>query len=261
MQKCTFPFEIVIHDDASTDRTVEIIKEYADIYPSLIFPIYQTENQFSKKEGSIESRFVWPYTRGKYIAICEGDDYWTDSGKLQKQVDLLEADPDCSLCFHNSVMTYVDGSKKDKLFCKDFKNKQTFDTKDLILRNWFVSTASTMFRKSDIPDFPAWRKDVFNGDLALQLFLSLKGKLVYIDEVMSVYRANAINSLSTVKRKSTFWFDNLIFLFLNFNRYTDKKYNRYVRWIVLKLYMQSKVHILYLMFMKIPGPWTKKKSR
>ncbi len=255
MQKCTFPYEILIHDDASTDGTSKIIKNYAASYPALIFPIYQTENQYSKKEGSLEARFVWPNARGKYIAVCEGDDYWTDSGKLQKQVDLLEANPDCSLCFHNAIITFVDKSKRDRHFCKDFKNKQVFGTKDLILKIWFVPTASIMFRKSDKPDFPDWIKEVFNDDLALQSFLSLKGNLIYIDEIMSVYRRYALNSLSAVKRNPTFWHDNLIFFYLNFNKYTKAKYKRYIWWIVTKLYIQSKIHIVYSMVIRVLDPW------
>ena len=86
MQKTTFPIEIIIHDDASTDGTAKIVKEYADKYPDLIVPILQTENQYSQGIKPSQN-FVFPRARGKYIAFCEGDDYWTDPYKLQKQVD------------------------------------------------------------------------------------------------------------------------------------------------------------------------------
>lgn len=101
MQKTTFPVEILIHDDASTDNTASIVREYEEKYPQLIKPIYQTENQYSKKDGTI-GRIQRGRARGKYFATCEGDDYWTDPLKLQKQVEFLEANPDCSLCFHAS---------------------------------------------------------------------------------------------------------------------------------------------------------------
>ncbi len=87
MQKTSFPIEIIIHDDASTDNTANIIEEYANKYPDLFVTILQSENQWSKGGGSIYARFVYPRARGKYIALCEGDDYWTDPLKLQKQVD------------------------------------------------------------------------------------------------------------------------------------------------------------------------------
>jgi glycosyltransferase involved in cell wall biosynthesis len=100
MQETTFPFEIVIHDDASTDGTPEIIREYRDRYPWLIRPIFQTENQF-RKEGIYPFwTYLYPAARGKYIAECDGDDYWTDPLKLQRQFDFMEAHPDYAMCHH-----------------------------------------------------------------------------------------------------------------------------------------------------------------
>jgi len=96
IQQTNFDFEVLIHDDASTDKTAEIIREYEKKYPDIIKPIYQTENQYSKRVG-ITRVFQFPRARGKYIAMCEGDDYWTDPLKLQKQVDFLESNPDYGL--------------------------------------------------------------------------------------------------------------------------------------------------------------------
>jgi glycosyltransferase involved in cell wall biosynthesis len=92
MQKADFSYEILVHDDASTDNTAKIIKEYEQNYPDIIKPIYQTENQYSKKV-KISSAYNFPRAKGKYIAWCEGDDYWTDPLKLQTQVDYMEAHP------------------------------------------------------------------------------------------------------------------------------------------------------------------------
>ena len=89
MQKTDFPFEVLIHDDASTDGTADIIREYETKYPDIIKPIYQTENQYSKGI-KISATYNYPRAKGKYIALCEGDDYWIDPYKLQKQVDFLE---------------------------------------------------------------------------------------------------------------------------------------------------------------------------
>lgn len=99
MQKTNFRFEAIVHDDASTDNTADIIREYAEKYPDIIKPIYETENQYSKKDGSL-LRIMNEASRGKYFALCEGDDYWTDPYKLQKQVDFLESHPDYVLCSH-----------------------------------------------------------------------------------------------------------------------------------------------------------------
>ena len=97
MQKTTFPFEVIVHDDASTDRTQEIIREYAEKYPDIIRPIYQKENQRRLKVSAITT-YVFPEVRGKYVAICEGDDYWTDEEKLQKQIEIMDAHPECHFC-------------------------------------------------------------------------------------------------------------------------------------------------------------------
>lgn len=100
MQETNFPIEILIHDDASTDGTDEIIKEYAEKYTCLILPLFESENQYSKGKQNEIDFFNYRRARGKYIAYCEGDDYWTDPLKLQKQVDFMESHPDYSVCFH-----------------------------------------------------------------------------------------------------------------------------------------------------------------
>ncbi|HPW37667.1 MAG TPA: glycosyltransferase, partial [Syntrophorhabdus sp.] len=109
LQKTDFPIEIIIHDDASTDNTPQIIDEYAKRYSGLIVPILQTENQYSKGINPFIS-FVFPRARGKYIALCEGDDYWADPLKLQKQVDFLEANPDYVISYHNAMIVDEDGN-------------------------------------------------------------------------------------------------------------------------------------------------------
>jgi glycosyltransferase involved in cell wall biosynthesis len=195
IQKTGFSFEILIHDDASTDGTAQIIKEYELKYPDLIFPIYQSENQYSKGNKRILNRFVFPKCRGKYIALCEGDDYWIDPYKLQKQVDILEANQEYSFCFHNASTYFV-----DRDVYEDFNHKlksKNYKTKDLLIKGWFIPSASLFIRKEMIPDpFPEWYFKVFSGDYALELLLSTKGDFFYINNKMSVYRKNVNNSLS-----------------------------------------------------------------
>ncbi len=114
MQKTDFPFEVIIHDDVSTDKTAEIIREYEEEYPDIIKPIYQTEKRFGKKP--ILEDLMFPLVRGKYVATCEGDDYWTSPLKLQKQVDFLDANPDFSVCFHPVTVIYEDKPTESHIF-------------------------------------------------------------------------------------------------------------------------------------------------
>ena len=112
MQKTNFPFEAIVHDDASTDGSAAIIREYAEKYPDIIKPIYETENQYSKKDdslGRIMNAAIHP--DAKYIALCEGDDYWIDPLKLQKQIDFLEAQADYGLAY-SKVKTYIHKDRK-----------------------------------------------------------------------------------------------------------------------------------------------------
>lgn len=112
MQKTNFRYEVLIHDDASKDNTAQIIREYAEKYPEIIVPVLQTENQHSKGV-KITNTILRPMIRGKYIALCEGDDFWTDENKLQRQVDFLEANPDYVACAHNTLVHDCSGKQQD----------------------------------------------------------------------------------------------------------------------------------------------------
>ena len=119
MQKTNFRFEAIVHDDASTDGTAAIICEYAQKYPEIIKPIIETENQYSKHDGTI-GRIMDAHTHGKYIAICEGDDYWIDPLKLQRQFDFLEAHSDFSMVCSQRRLMFEDGSflnERQKAYC------------------------------------------------------------------------------------------------------------------------------------------------
>ena len=220
MQQCNFPIEVIVHDDASTDKTAEIIKEYATKYP-FIRAILQTENQYSKGFP------IWEYlftkeAKGKYIAICEGDDYWTDPLKLQKQVDFMEINKSISFCFHNAMVDYV-GSGISEPFNTKLDSK-TYNTKNLLLDKWLVPTASILLRSQMLENlFPEWYKKIYNGDLGLELLLSNRGDFFYINEIMSVYRKNAINSLSVNGPKGRHFLRRLLFLLFSFRRHTFPK--------------------------------------
>jgi len=143
IQKTSFKFEAIIHDDASTDNSAEIIKEYAKKYPDIIKPIYEKENQYSKQDGSL-TKIMNNACRGKYIAMCEGDDYWTDPYKLQKQVDFLEANPDYGLV-HTKCSYNKDGiirPKQDKV-----KISEGFVFNDLLTHKFYISALTVCIRK------------------------------------------------------------------------------------------------------------------
>lgn len=234
MQKTSFPFEVIIHDDASTDNTAQIIKEYADQNPGLFVTILQTENQWSKGGGSIFARFVFPRARGKYIALCEGDDYWTDPLKLQKQVDFLEKNPDCSLCFHASKSIRNNNPENYSIHKpKKLPVDNKFEMKHAILGGGgFMATNSMLFLREHIQERPEWMNNAPVGDLPLMLLLASKGKMGYLEDMMSVYRImSSTTSWSAsmqnrARRKKHHY--AILKMWSDFDNWTDKKYHRFV---------------------------------
>lgn len=188
MQKTNFKYEIVVHDDASTDNTANIIREYEKKYPNLIRPIYEEENQYSKHDNSIR-KLLDSEMRGKYIAICEGDDYWTDPLKLQKQIDFLENNPDYSMCFHQAIRHYEDCNKKDELY-GDIEDRD-YTGLELYSSSHRPPTASVVMRTSinntDVyKDFVKYNLSF--GDIPLFLTCAHYGKVRGMADIMCVYR-------------------------------------------------------------------------
>lgn len=181
MQQTNFAFEVLIHDDASTDGTTEIIKEYEEKYPDIIKPLYEEENQWVKgRRGS--AVFNFPRAKGKYIAMCEGDDYWTDSLKLQKQADFLEANPDfvmCSHCF--DVLLQEAGRFENKI--EDTNSK--YSLIDLTNGSWPAQTLTVLFRANSLLDKCY---GVVTGDVALFYFLLKQGNGMRLKDNMATYR-------------------------------------------------------------------------
>lgn len=136
----------MINDDASTDGTADIIREYEQKYPDIIKAMYQTQNQWSKKQ-TLSKVLTFPYVRGQYVVLCEGDDYWTDPLKLQKQVDFMESHPDFSICFHPVIMHWDDHCESDSIFpsTEERFGKDVLTLDDLLKSN-FIHTNSVMYR-------------------------------------------------------------------------------------------------------------------
>ena len=192
MQQTTFPFEAIVHDDASTDGSAAIIREYAERYPNTIKPIYETENQYSKHGGS-DSIFrimvdIAMHPNSKYIALCEGDDYWTDPNKLQLQVDLMKTDESIGLV-HTRARVYdqESGQFKEKPWGQPINSFE-----EELIANRPV-TLTTCFRKELFNQYMQFRKIQKGkswkmGDYPLWLYVSYYTKSVFIDKPTGVYR-------------------------------------------------------------------------
>lgn len=191
MQKTNFKYEIIIHDDASTDGTAEIIKEYAEKYPDLIIPIFQSENQYSKGLRGFYAKFVFPKAKGKYIAMCEGDDYWTDPLKLQKQVDFLENHPDYVMCSHRfNILDQESGKQQSDWYGSLYTNVQ-YDIKTVIsFEEWYTQPLSIMFCTKFF-NVEYYRKFEYTRDLVLVYYLLKHGKGILLNEFMGIYRKHS----------------------------------------------------------------------
>lgn len=194
MQKTNFKFEAIVHDDVSTDGSVAIIREYAAKYPDIIKPIYETENQYSKKDGSLD-KIMKDACRGKYIAICEGDDYWTDPFKLQKQVNFLDE--------HQLYSAYATNSKiidKDGNQIRLFSNKESreiYNMNEIVEKRQF-HTASVLWRNRCYRDIcPKYHWDTY-----IWCYLLTKGKIWYDNAITCVYRKAEQGVTSTTPRIS-----------------------------------------------------------
>jgi len=222
MQNTTFPFELVIGEDCSSDRTKQIVQEYACNYPEIISAIFSEENVGMLK-NSIRTLEA---CRGEYIAILEGDDYWTDRDKLQKQADFLEKNENYVMCAHDVKIDYEKDvtDKNQRRFTKpvisaDFKN---------ILDNHFIPTNSLFFRNL-VGRYPAWmtNKKMLAGDVALELMLACHGKCYYMNETMAVKRIN-LGGVTADKTRSRNMSTYRLFLYYYINKYSKRKYGNLI---------------------------------
>jgi glycosyltransferase involved in cell wall biosynthesis len=192
MQKVNFQIEVLIHDDASTDKTVCIINEYETKYPNIVKPIYQKENHFSK--GVAVTRvYQFPRARGKYIALCEGDDYWIDPYKLQKQVDFLESNNDCiGVCTNFMII-----NEKGKTIKKRIKYEY-FEQNGRNIISGLPKSLTVMYRNS-FEAFKVLKRIEFvdNSDEAIAVIMKNWGKIAIIDEITGVYRKHNNGFFST----------------------------------------------------------------
>lgn len=207
MQKTNFPFEVIVHDDAGPDKTADIIREYEAKFPKIIKPIYETENQYSKHDGSL-GRIVDAACKGKYIALCEGDDYWIDENKLQMQVEFLENNPDYGMCY---TQAKVYNQKKNE-YEKNVIIGSNCESYETIFMNGYDIPSLTRCCNRNlymqyIEDIQPSTKHWKMGDLPLALWFAKNSKIKYIPKLTSVYRIleeSASHSYDKQKQQ-TFW--------------------------------------------------------
>ena len=214
-QKTNFAFEILVHEDASTDATAEIVKEYELRCPQLFRCVYQSENQFLKQNTLVN--ILFKMAKGKYIALCEGDDYWTDPKKLQKQVDILEANPDYVACFHD---VYHFHSQNNELVHSNIIVPVNYETPESIILNGnYIHTTSLIFR-NELKELPIEFSYSSIGDYFLQVLLAERGLFKYLDERMAVYRLDS--GIFNSKEYSYKQERVLLFFMLLYNYYFSK---------------------------------------
>jgi glycosyltransferase involved in cell wall biosynthesis len=223
MQKTTFPFEIWIHDDASSDGTREIVERYQAVYPKIIKTIFQVQNQYSK--GIRAKYFLRGKCKGKYYALCEGDDYWVSSEKIQKQFEALEEYPESHIAVHPGYMWDVRDNKFIKKYFRGNKSSILDVSNVAASLRQYCPTASYFFKASEMEAMPDWffeAKDLPFGDYFRETILGRNG-LVYTPHFYSVYRRNVPGSYTV--RTSDMSPDHLIGNMKAVLYYTSKLFN------------------------------------
>ncbi len=246
-QKTNFKYEIFLHDDASTDGTEKIVRRYAEQYPDLIKPIFQTVNQYSKGKSIIAS--LIPLLAGKYWAFCEGDDYWCDNYKLQKQFDVMEKNEKCSICVHKTQNINEDGTIYPSVHGEYEGIEEGILETDLVCQLFLkrprtiYHTSSYFIRISEFKDIylskPEFMKYSTGGD---QVFLRIclnQGEYYFLDETMSCYRRFAKGSINANSKNKNidFWYEYYMKYALcnmKFDEFSDYRFHRYIRgWIAI----------------------------
>lgn len=185
-QRVNFDYEIVVGEDCSTDGTREIVTELYCEHPHRIVPLLRDENM----GGTRNSLAAFNACRGEYLALLEGDDYWTCENKLQKQVDFLDQHPDYALCCHRVQVRDETGEGRTGVLPPPHFAAGSYTIDDLIAEN-FIPTCTVMYRSDSVGPLPDWFVDVTPGDWARHILSARSGKIQLMDEVMAVYRMHS----------------------------------------------------------------------
>ncbi len=221
MQRTSFPFEMVVGEDCSTDRTREIVLAYEKKYPDKI-RVITSETNVGPNQNALR---VQQACRGKYQAYCEGDDYWIDPLKLQKQVDFMETHPDVPMCFHN-LFYLKEGSFKVRLYFRStMKEFLTFEDACSV----HIHLSSVLARSEVVASLPAWRVNVWNGDVVLRLWCAHHGNLGYLNDIMSVYRKHPGGLTTSMRAFSEKRYSEGMYLYRQFDEDTQFQHTTFLQ--------------------------------
>ncbi|OWP61517.1 hypothetical protein CDA63_19070 [Hymenobacter amundsenii] len=217
MQEGPFEIELIVGDDCSTDGTSAIVDEYIASYPNIIRLLSRDKNL----GASHNLDRCLSAGHGQYLATIEGDDYWTDPHKLARQVEFMDNNPDYSLCFHNALVVYEDGSgKASHPMTADLKREYTLDD---ITRDWNIASASLLYRNGLLPKLPEWAFEGTATDLPVISILANQGRVACLPEIMSVYRIN--NSGVTRTGKGDAFMLGIVRMHKNVDKYLGLRYH------------------------------------
>lgn len=246
-QKTTFKYEVIVHDDASTDGTVDIIKEFEEKYPDIIKPIYQKENQTQKGIDKMKE-FLLPNAKGKYIAFCEGDDYWCSSEKLQKQYDIMNNDEHIELCVHKVQCVNEDDSYNSRVIPEDVYQlhdnqelSQELFSKLLFIKPGYPFHTSSYFIKKKLLESPIFYELYLrmNGDLRVLYTALALGNVYYINDSYSHRRLLTAGNwnqrfLKMSSEDKILHFTKQINGLIIFDEITSKKYQKQIAHSIFK---------------------------
>lgn len=221
-QKTSFPFEIIIRDDCSTDNTTAIVQKYTKEYPNVIKAVIEKENQYSKGVGVLPASYK--HAIGKYVAICEGDDFWISDNKLEIQANYMESNNAVQLSFHDAITI---NSQREQLAAdsNNFTHGQRFSTKEII-GQWFIGTQTIMFKNNLEQDTFKCFHGVVNEDWAHQLVSSTKGEVHYISQLRGAYRKHKDSLSTAIGKDRTYRAIKLITLMDKFDDYSNYRYTK-----------------------------------
>lgn len=282
MQQTDFPFVCLVMDDNSTDGEQQVLREWLEkecdmkhaenvensTCDVVVVPHKNNSNctfafyflkQNLHKERQKKFEHIKPWRECcEYEAICEGDDYWTDPLKLQKQVDYLDSHPDCMLVGSNGLVLWDSGIKRPSYFSDIHQSKEL--STEYIMTHWAMPTASLVYRREILQDYPEWTKKIYSGDLTLMLISMSKGKIFCFSDLTCVYRkvlgANSASNIADANR--TYVIDQHQLLYTEFDKWTDGCYHDIIEKVLHKgdlekRYIKLKNKSILYAFLLMPG--------
>lgn len=249
MQKTNFDYELVIGEDCSEDNTRKVLSRHLARFPTRIRVFFNNKNLGPGKN------FIRTFNtcKGTYIALLEGDDYWTNTNKLQKQVDLLDSNPAYSMCFHTTQAFYEANPKKAYLIPSQDRKKRHYVVEDILQYN-FIASCSAIYRNGLVKKLPSWFNMLEVGDWPLHILFAMHGVIGYIDEVMAKYRIHDSSNFSSKTKIHNFL--AIIKTQQRLNRYLNYKYNDIVHNVIRENY-----YLLYKEYLKIHDEYNAENAR